>query len=209
MAILHQATLSPTKPEALAAWLPTCPWAPDDGELEVVGAFRFDDPAGEVGLEVHLVRLGGVLLQAPLTYRAAPLDGADEHLVTTMQHTALGQRWVYDGLGDPVLTSMLAAASLTGSGQAVGLVEVDGRTIVVPTPVRVGGGGWTGGRVPVDGLSLVGDGGAGDGAWAVLRSDALEVRVARRPAPGHAPVGLTATWPGQAEPVVLTEVTGS
>jgi hypothetical protein len=206
MAILHQATLTPTKPEALAAWLPTQPWAPDHGELEIVGAFRFDDPAGEVGLEVHLARLDGVLLQAPLTYRSAPLPDADDHLVTTMHHTVLGARWVYDGLHDPVFTAMLAAAALTGTGQAVSLVEIDGRSIVIPNPVRIDGGGWTGGRVAVDRLVPV----ATDGTWAVLRSDALEVRVARRPEAAPVPsVGLTATWEGQPEPVVLAEVANS
>jgi hypothetical protein len=206
MAILHQATLTPTKPEVLAAWLPTRPWAPDEGEVEVVGAFRFDDPGGQVGLEVHLARIGGVLVQAPLTYRGAPLAGAEAHLVTTMHHSALGERWVYDGLADPVLTSMLAAAALSGTGQAVGLVEVDGRSVVVPPPVRIAGGAWTGDRVAVDGLEVVDD----EGPWAVLRNDALELRVARRPEVGSpSAAGLTATWPGQDEPVVLAEVGNS
>jgi hypothetical protein len=206
MAILHQATLTPTKPEVLAAWLPTRPWAPGDGDVEIVGAFRFDDPEGRVGLEVHLVRLGGVLVQAPLSYRDAPLAGAEAHLVTTMHHTALGERWVYDGLADPVFTSMLAAAALCGTGQAVGLVEVEGRSVVVPPAVRLAGGAWTGDRVAVDGFELVED----DAAWAVLRNDALELRVARRPEVGPlTAAGLTATWPGQDEPVVLAQVGNS
>lgn len=207
MAILHQATLTPTKPEALAAWLPHQPWAPDGGELELVGAFRFDDPDGEVGLEVHLARLDGVLLQAPLSYRAAPLEGAEAHLVTTMEHTALGRRWVYDALGDPAFTTMLAAAALTGTGQAVALVEADGRQVVVPSAIRLGGGGWTAGPTVVDGFSLVEDGPSG---WAVLRNDHHVLRLARRPEPGAlAAIGLTATWADQPEPVVLAEVIGS
>jgi len=206
MAILHRATLTPTKPEVLASWLPHQAWAPGDGELEVAGAFRFDDPDGQVGLEVHLVRLGGVLLQVPFSYRGAPLDGGEPFLVTTMDHSALGKRWVYDGLGDPVLVSILAAASLTGAGQSVAVVEDTGRRLVVPSAIRLGGGGWTGGPVAVDGLALVSDGPDG----AVLRSDVLELRVARRPAAATAPpIGLTATVPGIAEPVVLAEVTRS
>ena len=101
---------------------------------------------------------------------------------------------------------MLAAASMTGCGQAVGLVVNDGRWVVVPTHVRLSGGGWTNERVPVDGFAPVDD----EGHWAVLRNDRFELRVARRPAPGgQPPIGLTATWSGQDEPVVLTELTES
>jgi maltokinase-like protein len=204
MALLHAATLSPTKAEAIAGWLPAQSWAPaGDGAVDLVGAYRFDDPDGQVGLEVHLVRLGGVLLQVPLTYRDAPLHGADDYLVAKMQHSVLGERWVYDGLGDPVFTRMLAAATMTGCGQAVGMVEYGGRWLVVPTPVRLTGGGWSAERVPVDGFVLEAD----NADWAVLSNDRLELRVAHRPAPGERPsIGLTATWSGQHDPLVLAEV---
>jgi len=33
----------------------------------------------------------------PLTYRGAPLDGAEDALVGTTEHGVLGRRWVYDG----------------------------------------------------------------------------------------------------------------
>ena len=204
MAIVHRASLTPTKAEALAAWLPAQPWAPDTADdLELVGAFRFDDPEGEVGLEVHLVRTGGVLLQVPLTYRGAPLDDVAADLVTTMEHTALGSRWVYDGLTDPVLLTMLTGAALTGAGQSVAIVEDSGRRLVVPSPVHLTGGSWTGGPVAVDGFSPAPD----DDGWAVRHNDRFEVRVARRPAAGPAPaIGLRATWAGQDDPVVLAEV---
>ena len=38
----------------------------------------------------------------PVTYRDAPLPGADAWLIGTMDHSVLGKRWVYDGVGDPV-----------------------------------------------------------------------------------------------------------
>ncbi|MDD0856964.1 hypothetical protein NHF46_02405 [Arthrobacter alpinus] len=79
------------------------------------GAFRFDDPAGEVGIETHVVAVDGKTYQVPLTYRGAPLEGAEEFLVTTMDHSVLGSRWVYDATADPVYVSELAAAILTGS----------------------------------------------------------------------------------------------
>jgi hypothetical protein len=203
MAILHAATISPTKAEAISQWLPGQAWAPKSADpVNVVGSFRFDDPEGSVGLEVHLVELGDVLLQVPLTYRDAPLDGANEHLVTQMQHSVLGTRWVYDALRDPVFTRVLAAVTMTGCGQAVGLVEHSGRWLVVPTSVRLVGGGLDE-RVPVDGFALQSD--AAD--WAVLRNDRFELRFARRPVAGdRPPIALTATWPGQDVPVVLAAV---
>src|ERR1700710_2202585 len=100
MALLHRATLQPSKLELLQDWAPTQPWFDGDrsAELVTVAAYRFDDPEGEVGIETLLVRAGdGPVLQVPLTYRAAPLDGGDAWLIGTMQHSVLGQRWTYDG----------------------------------------------------------------------------------------------------------------
>ncbi len=204
MALLHRATLSPTKAEIISGWLPAQPWSSGDGApIELVGAFRFDDPEGQVGLEVHLVRSGNVLVQVPLVYRDAPVDGMDEHLVGTMQHSALGERWVYDGLADAVFVGMLAAATMTGTGQAIGMVISEGRWTVVPSAVRLDGGGWSNGPVAVDAFTAMPD----DGEWAVLRNDRLELRVAHRPVAGaRPPVGLTGVWAGQLEPVVLAEV---
>jgi hypothetical protein len=107
--IYPNATVSPTKLELLAAWFPSRPWA-GAGAVEKVASFRFDDPEGEVGIESILVRRGEVLLHAPLTYRSAPLAGADEHLVGTMQHSALGERWIYDAVGDPVAIACFTRA---------------------------------------------------------------------------------------------------
>lgn len=130
MALLHRAELRPTKLELLAAWLPGRPWfegAPD-ADLERVAAYRFDDPAGAVGIETILVRAGGgPVLQVPLTYRGGPLDGAETWLVGTCEHSVLGRRWVYDGCGDPVYAAALASAVLAGTGPAEEYFEVDGR----------------------------------------------------------------------------------
>src|SRR6476469_1597505 len=123
MAIFHRATITPTKQELIAAWIPTQSWGPAPADaVEVIGSFRFDDPDGRVGMETHLVTAGDTLLQVPLTYRDQALDGAAEHLITEMEHSELGTRWVYDGLGDPLLVTMLAAVSLTGQGEALGMV---------------------------------------------------------------------------------------
>jgi hypothetical protein len=91
MALFHRATITPTKQGLIAEWAPSQPWGPPaDVPIEVIGAFRFDDPDGRVGMETHLVRYGTALLQVPLTYRDEPLDGADDALIVEMQHSVLG-----------------------------------------------------------------------------------------------------------------------
>ena len=89
MALIHRATIRPTKAELATDWVPTQPWG--EQELDLVGAYRFDDPDGEVGIESHVLSAaGGHLLHAPLTYRGAPLDGAERFLICTMEHSVLG-----------------------------------------------------------------------------------------------------------------------
>lgn len=204
MALFHRATITPTKAELIAGWAPTRPWGPSvDAPIEVIGSYRFDDPDGRVGMETHLVRAGPALLQVPLTYRDEPLDGAEAALITEMQHSVLGTRWVYDGLGDPQFVVMLAAVAMTGQGEALGLAEYEGRWYIAPSNVRIQGGGWTQERVPVDGFELE----PGDETTPVLRNDRFELTVHRRPVPGPRPtIGLTSTWDGQPDPVVLAEV---
>ncbi len=103
MAIIHKATLSPSKLELIADYLPKQPWFIQDGSPELIGAYRFDDPAGEVGLETHVVTAGERVYQVPLSYRGYALAGAEEWLIGTMDHSVLGKRWVYDACADPHL----------------------------------------------------------------------------------------------------------
>jgi len=204
VALFHRATITPTKQDVIAAWAPSQAWGPPPGvAVDVIGSYRFDDPDGRVGMEVHLVDAGGLVLQVPLTYRDAPLAGAEPALLAEMEHSILGTRWVYDGLRDPRLVMMLAAVAMTGQGEALGMAVYDGRWHVAPTNVRIEGGGWTLERVPVDGFELVSD----DAAASVLRNDRFDLTVFRRPAPRpRPPIGLTATWDGRPDPVVLAEV---
>ena len=204
MALFHLATITPTKAELIAAWAPTQPWGPSaDIPIDVIGSYRFDDPDGRVGMETHLVDAGGTLLQVPLTYRDEPLAGAGAGLITEMQHSVLGTRWVYDGLHDPQYVTMLAGVTMTGQGEALGMAVYDGRWYIAPTNVRIEGGGWTQERVPVDGFELGPDG----STEAVLRNDRFELTVFRRPRPGPRPaIGLTARWAGGHHSVVLAEV---
>ncbi|MFF5973779.1 1,4-alpha-glucan branching protein [Streptomyces sp. NPDC012769] len=115
MAVIHATTMQPTKLELLESWLPTRPWYPAGGApvLQKAGGFRLDDPEGEVGIEFMVVRDAsdpeprGYLV--PLTYRGAPLEGAEQSLVGTSEHGVLGTRYVYDGTHDPVLLAELRA----------------------------------------------------------------------------------------------------
>ena len=100
---IMDATLTPSKLELLAGWLPAQSWfAGGADDLEKVAGYRFVDPDGEVGIETLLVRAGGVVYQVPLTYRAEALDEASDSLIGTMEHSALGTRYVYDAVADPV-----------------------------------------------------------------------------------------------------------
>jgi hypothetical protein len=128
MAILHRATITPTKLELVEAWLDQQPWG-GSGDLEQVGAYRFDDPAGEVGVEALLVARGDVTLHVPMTYRGAPLEDADAHLMGRMQHSVLGERWVHEAQGDPVGVACFVAA-LSGHLEQAGLDVWDGDRLV-------------------------------------------------------------------------------
>ena len=204
MALFHVATIVPTKEQLITDWLPAQPWGPSTGaELRFIGAFRFDDPTGEVGMETFLVESGGTVYQVPLTYRGAPLAGAEGALIVEMEHSALGTRWVYDGLRDAAYIVSLAATAMTGQGEAIGLAEFEGRWYVVPAKVRISGGGWGLERAPVDGFELAADG----GPVVTLRNDRFELVVHRTPqVAARPPIGLVATWHGQREAVVLAEV---
>ncbi|MFE3598428.1 1,4-alpha-glucan branching protein [Streptomyces sp. NPDC059142] len=116
MAVVHRTTLTPTKLELLGSWLPTRPWfrgGEHTPELSRNGGFRLDDPLGEVGIEFMAVTdVSGdrpLTYHVPLSYRGAPLDGADEALIGTSEHGVLGRRWIYDGVHDPVLVAQLLA----------------------------------------------------------------------------------------------------
>lgn len=206
MALIHQATISPTKLEALTAWLPGRSWldGADVSTLTQVGAYRFDDPAGAVGIETLLVGTAdGGLLQVPLSYRSAPLAGAEDALVTTMRHSVLGPRWAYDGCADPVAMRALAAAILTGGHEAE--LELDTGTGLErrePT-VRVVGNGTPPAALPE--LAAVA---ATDGSDAtVVSAGALVLTVRRRldrPEPPTAGAHtLHGTWSGTDVPVLL------
>ncbi|RKN45406.1 CG0192-related protein [Micromonospora endolithica] len=199
MALLHRAEIRPTKLELLEGWLPAQPWygGGTGAQVRRVGAYRFDDPAGEVGIETLLVRVGdGPVHQVPLTYRGAPLPGAEDRLVGTTRHSVLGDRWVYDGCGDPVYAAALADAVLRGTGQAQEFFEVDGVREVRPPNMTIA-------ATPAS--AAVAPGAVAAGAGERFATDAADLAILRRPvedAPLTGPA-LTGAWPGQPTPIPL------
>jgi hypothetical protein len=203
MALLHDATVTPSKLELLNAWLPSRSWFEGGGDVERVAAYRLDDPAGEVGLEGFLVTEVNAeesgTYHVPLTYRAAPLDGADAYLVGTMEHSVLGARWVYDACGDPVWASVLATTIRTGGRQAEQYFEVDGKRMYRDPPMTVQGSGSGSDVVDVSAVQA-----RDAGATTVMTADGLEVALVRRTGSDvEGDLVLTGTWPGATGPIVL------
>ncbi|MFF4189732.1 hypothetical protein [Nonomuraea sp. NPDC001831] len=203
MALLYQATVRPSKLELLSGWLPGRPWySGPAGKMRHVASFRFDDPAGAVGMETILVRVGdGPVHQMPLTYREAPLPGADAWLLGTAEHSVLGMRWIYDGVGDPVYAAALAGAIINGTGQAEKLVQVDGRLVRREPDMSVLGGGAEAVVLPaVREIERV-----TEDDPTVIVTDTVELVVVRRLDVGVelADVVLRGAWPGQETPAPL------
>jgi hypothetical protein len=176
MAIVYpQATLTPSKRELMDAWLPTRPWFDGYLERKPVGSFRFDDPEGEVGLEGFLLGAEGMpTLFLPLTYRGEEVEGAEEYLVGTTEHSELGPRWVYDGCADPVFLSELARAILTGGTGVDNEYDVGNGPEFSPTSAQVQGSG------SADWVPEIDEAGCHDeGPLTVVNTGALELVVAR------------------------------
>ena len=178
MAVIHRATLTPGKLELLAGWLPARPWCPGVEDLRQLGAYRFDDPAGEVGLEAFLLQAAdGPVLHVPVTYRAAPLEGAEDHLVGTMEHSVLGTALGVRRLRRPGLGHRAGhrRASPAAPGPRRSSWGSSGEEPREPT-ATVAGSGLTGTEVPVVDLVTCTD--AAD--TTLVRSDGLELTVVRR-----------------------------
>lgn len=149
MALIHDVTLRPSKLELLVPWLPQQRWAAGlAGALDRVASFRFDDPEGEVGVETLLIGVGPDLFQVPLTYRGAPVDAWTDHLVGTLDHPVLGQRWVYDAVADPVYLAALAEAVYDGAPQAAQFRAIAGGEVPIEPTVSLAWSAGKGGRAP-------------------------------------------------------------
>ena len=212
MALIHQAELRPSKIDLLREWAPAQQWFVGGAGATLVSlaSFRFDDPEGEVGIETILVRAGdGPVMQLPLTYRGAPLDGGEAWLIGTMQHSVLGRRWVYDATGDPAYLAAVATAALTGGSEAEQYVAIDGALVRrEPTAVVLGSGAH---GTPVPSLAPTGTISTRHEVGAtVAEAGDLRLLILRVPRPetnDEAALGIiTGTWTGQSEPQALVIV---
>lgn len=127
------ATLNPTKAEILHQQF---------GPVTNIGAFRFVDPNGKVGIETLLVReTDGALLQFPVTYREQRIS--DTHEVGTTEHSHLGTRHITKIVADPVAVTEIIRVILEGD---TNVQRSDGKT----SPYEIRGTGTAG----VDTLTL-------------------------------------------------------
>ncbi|GIF46146.1 hypothetical protein DFJ67_6206 [Asanoa ferruginea] len=204
MALLHRADLRPTKLELISGWLPGRRWhQAAAGDLDRVAAFRFDDPAGSVGIETMLVRYGdGPVHHVPLTYRDAPLPGCDAWLVGTTEHSVLGKRWVYDAAGDPVYLSAVAGAIIAGTGGAEEFVDVDGKgTLEQREPLMTARGtGVPGSTAPgVESIRRIEE----HGDHTMVQFGSLRIVIVRRITDGDLPAAaLVGRWAEQPEVIL-------
>jgi len=199
MALLHRATLQPSKLELLTKYL-------QQNSLVQLGSYRFDDPAGEVGIETHLVKdpSGGVW-HLPLTYRNEPLAGAEEWAVGKLEHSVLGTRWVYNGCADPVYAGELVRAILTGGTQVEQYFETPTGREVRASSAEVVGSGEPGEEVPeVSGVHA-----ESFDTGTLIDTGSLQVVVRHRlddPEPESTSRSLTGTWDSSDSPTILAYV---
>lgn len=196
MAMIFNTTLRPSKLEMLAAWLPSQEWFHGDAaQLKSLGAYRFDDPAGKVGMEGHILTAGDdTVYHVPLTYRGYAFDASDAYLLGTVDHGVLGRRWFFDAAGDPVYRSVLTSTIVEGGREALEF-ESDGPDAPV-TPREISTKVW-------------GTGSAGSTLGFAKPEDAqLEiVRELVEPALGASSNWvLRGVWPGATEPAIFAVI---
>jgi hypothetical protein len=192
MAIIYRTDLNPTKLDLVGSWLPGREWYPGEAAgLERVSAARFDDPDGQVGIEIFLVRApGGPLTQVPMTYRPAPLAGAERWLIGTTDHSVLGTRWVYDAVGDPVFVAALTAAIRTGGSEAREYVQMPEGPVERKPKMRLQGSGRQPAGTTAEIIRV------DDGDPAVILTNVGELSVLRLPTgePPDTQLTLAGSW---------------
>ena len=152
MALIYTARLDPDKPEWIRRRL-VAHGLPADVDAEQIGSYRLDDPAGEVGVEAMLLRVGDRLYQTAFAYRGDHPVAGD--VVAEADHSVLGRRWIMDAATDPDARRILAAAVRGDIPQArLEMHDESGTHLETRTPdltLRVVGAGATGAlEVPVE-----------------------------------------------------------
>ncbi|WP_372698829.1 hypothetical protein [Arthrobacter sp. JSM 101049] len=211
MAIIYRAQLTPGKQDVITSWLARQPWSGvSEGEaIELVGAFRFDDPDEHIGIETHIVRRSdGRILQVPLTYRGEPLEGAEDHLAGEMEHSVLGHRWIYDATGDRVYAQALASTILRGKSGADVFLDADGTLVPQTSTVVVHGFGDPDSQEPeVTTVSPAVEDTPDGGAVCILTTDTASLAVYFTPRPATGDEGqLTGRWDGLGDSMLLAGI---
>lgn len=211
MSLLYKTTMSPSKLELLAGWLPSQPWfAGDISALASLGGYRFDDPEGEVGLEGILVTAGDeTVYHVPLSYHGAPLPGGESFLLGTSEHGVLGTRWISDAAGDPVFRAVMARAIATGDSGAAEFVEDEtGERVQRESLVPVHGTGHANNSVPDLSAAIV----ETRGARTHLEDDLAVLELVRVVDPSLQArtdqYALVGTWKGQPSAAILALLNG-
>jgi hypothetical protein len=88
-----------------------------------------------------------------------------------MQHSVLGERWVYDACGDPLYVKALATAALSGGTQAELEVVTDGGHERRRATTRVWGSGPPNSAIPPIGSVTY----SSEGSTTVVRAGHLEL----------------------------------
>ena len=137
--------------ELLPPWMVRQRWYAGKGRVPVlrrIGVLELRDPAAEVGIKVHLLLdesgQGPTVYQVPLTYRRAPLAGADHALLATVERTGHGGDgrdgtcYVYDAPHDPVFATALLGLMLeeatSTSDEAHGFCVARGHRVATTSP---------------------------------------------------------------------------
>lgn len=208
MAIIHKATLLPGKLDLLSEYLKTdselASHVGDD--LSQIGAYRFDDPAGQVGLETHiLTSSSGAILQIPVMYRNDPLEGAEAAFLGSMEHSVLGTRWVYDACIDPIYAGELLRTILTGATEVEEIVETAEGQVPRDSTVKVRGSGSGDSSPHVVSVSV-----ERSGTDTRIATGDHQLVVARLLAEGdtQAALHLSGRWADRDEPILLAHVAG-
>lgn len=146
MAIIHKATLSPSKLELIADYLPKQPWFIRRANRSWWAPTALTIPPVKSESKPTSSQPATASTRFPSATAATSLAGANDWLIGTMDHSVLGKRWVYDACADPVYIKALATAILTGQKEAEQFV--DGESQPRPSTVSVQGTGMLDGGLP-------------------------------------------------------------
>ncbi len=126
--------------------------------------------------------------------------------MTTMTHTTLGDRWIYDACHDPVYVTALVTTVLTGGREADLFVATDAGLVQEVNTTHVHGCG----SVPETDVPRVSTPAVTHGESTTRIDAGIVVTLLRVPAPSwrRKRTHADGNWPGQEAPLLLTTIDG-